>query len=642
MSQRRVWLKAMAESSLRTLVLVAVLSLLLGGASCVRDTRGAREKLSAKSYLNLERERERGTLVRSMFDAPRYENASWAWPHGFLGPQFMTKEGDLELMQEHLAATVETQHRTRDTQEAQRKKTNGLQQGKGESGKEWFGFLPDFVGTVMPNSVKGHVFEGHCYKEIGFEMDRGEAVGTELHLLFELFEYKGQGLIPCVETLVLFSGSGFKFLNFVQGGPHKVSWSTVELTEDEKWYLYNRGLHVFLFRKGSWESIVEDVYHTASLFVPFGTQDVNRFSAQDNIDFLTSYQQIKPLMVPRTPEQQAKPTSIDPSLIESGDFMGIIRLDGLDTMLAWAIGGTTGHTAVALRKPVTGQKQGELHICESTAKDAYWDTDGIQCTPYDEWVRKAMKAEHHVVWAPLSPENRKRFDEVAAWKWFETVKGLEYGYQNLLFSWIDTVDMNYPCIPPNYDRCISWPLLEVLSILFDRTSTVVAQKIWLQAFNKRVGTEGLHTLELYKTFLSRKPKDVDATKYLAQLPVIPEQDDWEYHMFPESGPTQTGPSMVCSVFVCRVWKEAGIFHSIGDNVNCGEFTPYDVYKLKIFDEAYPFPPECSGKGQSSQVCQLMGKYTLHLNDYNTVDLHSHMAQTCPSFPPKYERENAKC
>ena len=58
-------------------------------------------------------------------------------------------------------------------------------------------------------------------------------MGTELHLLFELFEYKGQGLIPCVETLVLFSGSGFKFLNFVQGGPHKVSWSTVELTEDE-------------------------------------------------------------------------------------------------------------------------------------------------------------------------------------------------------------------------------------------------------------------------------------------------------------------------------------------------------------------------------------------------------------------------
>eukprot|EP00339_Tiarina_fusa_P021209 CAMPEP_0117027492 /NCGR_PEP_ID=MMETSP0472-20121206/20089_1 /TAXON_ID=693140 ORGANISM="Tiarina fusus, Strain LIS" /NCGR_SAMPLE_ID=MMETSP0472 /ASSEMBLY_ACC=CAM_ASM_000603 /LENGTH=48 /DNA_ID= /DNA_START= /DNA_END= /DNA_ORIENTATION= len=38
---------------------------------------------------------------------------------------------------------------------------------------------------------------------------------------------------------------------------------------------------------------------------------------------------------------------IDESLVHSGDFIGIIRLDGLDPMLAWGMGSTTGHTTVA-------------------------------------------------------------------------------------------------------------------------------------------------------------------------------------------------------------------------------------------------------------------------------------------------------
>ena len=42
--------------------------------------------------------------------------------------------------------------------------------------------------------------------------------------------------------------------------------------------------------------------------------------------------------------------------------MGWVRLDGLDPMIAWAMGAATGHTAVALWQ---GQ---ELFICESNAK----------------------------------------------------------------------------------------------------------------------------------------------------------------------------------------------------------------------------------------------------------------------------------
>ena len=50
---------------------------------------------------------------------------------------------------------------------------------------------------------------------------------------------------------------------------------------------------------------------------------------------------------------------IDESLIHSGDFFGIIRLDGLDPLLAWGMGSSTGHNTMAHRI------NGSLHVCES-------------------------------------------------------------------------------------------------------------------------------------------------------------------------------------------------------------------------------------------------------------------------------------
>jgi hypothetical protein len=38
---------------------------------------------------------------------------------------------------------------------------------------------------------------------------------------------------------------------------------------------------------------------------------------------------------------------VDEDLIQSGDFFGIIRLDGLDPMIAFGMGSSTGHTVVA-------------------------------------------------------------------------------------------------------------------------------------------------------------------------------------------------------------------------------------------------------------------------------------------------------
>jgi len=46
----------------------------------------------------------------------------------------------------------------------------------------------------------------------------------------------------------------------------------------------------------------------------------------------------------------------------------------------------------------------------------------------------------------LHPDLRARFNETAAWEYALSMAGKPYGYHNMIFSWIDTLNGNYP--PP--------------------------------------------------------------------------------------------------------------------------------------------------------------------------------------------------
>jgi hypothetical protein len=85
-------------------------------------------------------------------------------------------------------------------------------------------------------------------------------------------------------------------------------------------------------------------------------------------------------------------------------------------------------------------------------------------------VSQAKAAGYNTVHVPLSDDARAAFNESAALAWFETVEGLEYGYQNLLWGWIDTADDgNFPCLPPDYaSSCLTFEVLEPLFGVIDR------------------------------------------------------------------------------------------------------------------------------------------------------------------------------
>jgi len=61
-----------------------------------------------------------------------------------------------------------------------------------------------------------------------------------------------------------------------------------------------------------------------------------------------------------TMEPYGKQVVADKKDIRSGDYLAIMRLDGLDPLVMFGTGGHTGHSAIAVWD---GE---ELYVCEST------------------------------------------------------------------------------------------------------------------------------------------------------------------------------------------------------------------------------------------------------------------------------------
>lgn len=163
---------------------------------------------------------------------------------------------------------------------------------------------------------------------------------------------------------------------------NKQTFATDKLSKSELWDIQKKGVRIFIPTDGMADT-VKCLLDTLLLFVPLipGVKSIPDFSAKRNLDFLKK--QIGMDMPPRS-----KGTSIlKEEDIHSGDHIQVMRLDGLDPMAAWGMGSGTGHVTVAI------WEDNQLQIAESTAKDAYWPNNGIQRTPYKQWMDQATSAQ---------------------------------------------------------------------------------------------------------------------------------------------------------------------------------------------------------------------------------------------------------
>jgi len=294
-------------------------------------------------------------------------------------------------------------------------------------------------------------------------------------------------------------------------------------------------------------------------------------------------------------------------------------MDGLDPMIVWGMGGRTGHTAIAM------WIDDELFVLESTVTSAYWPTNGIQKTPWDLWINQSLAADYQVVHVPLDAAHAQLFNEPSALAFFNKIVGMPYGYHNFFFGWIDTPQDNFPCMPPNYDMCLSNKLMNIGAGLMDRLDKDISNRMWNQAFCQRLGVEWgtiNGTLEILQ--YAAEQKQSSFVDLITQV----EMDGWLY---------TDGYSMTCDVFVCSMWKAAGLFGELSDTIQCAEMTPWDIYTLAFFDPLAQRPQQCIEADPDLPFCQIMGKYTLSLPNYNTKTPYANMAQNCPGIPPLYVR-----
>ncbi|XP_061370399.1 uncharacterized protein LOC133313094 [Gastrolobium bilobum] len=404
---------------------------------------------------------------------------------------------------------------------------------------------------------------------------------------------------------------------YIFATPYRVTWDYYFLAREhtlefKEWegraeyeYVKNHGLSIFLMKAGMLGTL-QALWEVFPLFTNTG------WGEKSNIGFLEKH--MGATFVER-PQPWVTNVSVDD--IHSGDFLAVSKIRGrwgaFETLEKWVSGAYAGHTAVCLR-----DSDGKLWVGESGHEDEKGE-DIIALVPWDEWWDFEVNKDDsnpHIALLPLHPDMRARFNETAAWEYALSMAGKPYGYHNMIFSWIDTLNGNYP--PP-----LDANVVACVMTIWSQLQPEYAANMWNEALNKRLGTKGLDLSEVLVE-VEKRGSSFD------ELLAIPEQDDWVY---------SDGKSTSCIAFILEMYKEAGLFDPIASSVQVTEFTIKDAYILNFFENNSSRLPKWCNDGDTVKLpyCQIKGKYRMELPGYNTMQPYPHMNERCPSLPPKYSR-----
>ena len=392
-------------------------------------------------------------------------------------------------------------------------------------------------------------------------------------------------------------------------GTHKITFDKV--IQDDLDEISLNGIKIFSLCT-SVTNEIKSLVNTVKLFlgglgtdpnhaIPIMRPSIPEEMEQANLRLLKFFNNYIPV------RRENKIVNFDKNIIHTGDFVAISRMDGASPVIMIGSGGHIGHVAVC------SWIDGELYVLES--QDAwFWPNAGIQRTKWEQWIEWAYNADFNVAILPLREEYRKKLDEKKANDWFINVaEGLNYGYHNFIFTWIDTVDKNFPFV-------LTHEIVELFFSIISYVDPKVSDKLLTEAVNIRLGTKGL-TLQQAIAEGARQGKTFE--EILAE----PETEGRVY---------SDGYNYVCSAFVIAFWKHGGLFGDL--EIEPNEFSPSNIYTLDIFDKEFKRPQECIDDNPDLPYCQLMGKFVIELDNYSTIKPYSHMNERCPSLGPDFIRE----
>ena len=353
------------------------------------------------------------------------------------------------------------------------------------SADKYYQFVPQYIATLKPD-LEFQLTQDPCFKDATVTAKTREDT-NDIEVSFKLEGHHGGAF--CTVAYIIATDSEYHVKEYWLSGEKKVSFKTPK-TDAETWDLMERGPRLFMFETGL-SKVVENVAATALLFEPVATRAVSEIAAKANLEFLRHHVGIDmaPLEDPSTKYFEKE--------IKSGDTFDILRLDGLDPMIAMAMGSATGHTAIAL------WKDDELFVCEANVKGSYWPVNGVQCNKYLDWMKYGELAGYNAV---LSPIDRSiEFDVDKAWEFVEKYRGIDYGFEVLLTGWLDSNEGNRVCMNKEKTWCLEPAYhIEFLFSVVDRVSQD-AVRIMKPALMNRAGlhnfTQNIPLVDVYHRYL---------------------------------------------------------------------------------------------------------------------------------------------
>ena len=306
-------------------------------------------------------------------------------------------------------------------------------------------------------------------------------------------------------------------------------------------------------------TILYEALSTVGLFIPsLITSPITDADSASNFDFISRYANIT--MAPRS----AGNVTLDSSLFNSGDIIFIHRGDGLATLEQWATGASTSHTVTFLRS----EADNELWVVESQSNGADWPIDRIQKNKWADWQKMAATASYGYVWLPVAAEARKHFNVTAAWEFFNSTEGVNYGFQDFAPTFYDTLydNLPWPARPESLEVVVG--IVEGLLGFVESEGVPLINLLFAQTMVQRLG--GPSVIPFNATFVEALEEAASQGLTFQDLMAAPELDTNLYPAYTGSKAGGSGPSLVCNAYACALHKAAGTFGAIADQINCAD------------------------------------------------------------------------
>lgn len=224
-----------------------------------------------------------------------------------------------------------------------------------------FMFFPVGVGQLNSLNDEFTYNGGRCFKNITFSYEQtGAAESDDIGDVTITIDTEQANSALCKDWFFFASAELYHVDTFFFSGKHTITFKNI--SPDGVADIKKNGIRVFMFCDGYVDTFMS-VFHLALQFIgglgtnpwlPVIGSHVPEYMEKANIAFLSEIMGYK-----MEPRNITNPDVDFENLIQSGDFLSIMRLDGLDPIIMYGTGSHAGHSVMGLRF------DGELYIVES-------------------------------------------------------------------------------------------------------------------------------------------------------------------------------------------------------------------------------------------------------------------------------------